>query len=172
MLLGGEGIGLWSSPPPDLEGESPAAAWTSGAPGLDGAAVGLPADATVTVLRSIDDGLMVGTAAHGLFLAIPDANLPPGSQDAWAPLNEGAGVLPEGYGYPVGPDGPPRVTAIELVGERILVGTSAGLYGFEAVDAAGNPGLMPAEPALPIEHMATFGGSVYLFTAEGVVRYR
>jgi hypothetical protein len=173
MLLGGEGIGLWTSPLPETEGEEQrAASWAPGAPGLDGAAIGLPPDATVTVLRPIDDALMVGTATHGLFLALPEPAAPAGMQDVWAPLNEGAGVLPPGFGLPVGPEGPPRVTGIEVVGERILVSTDLGLFAFEPVASEVGVGLVPAEPALPIERMAAFGGTVYLFTPEGVVRYR
>lgn len=173
MVLGGEGIGLWTSPLPELGGDEPTTAeWAAGAPGLDGAAIGLPSDATVTALRSIDEGLMVGTAAHGLFLTLPQPDAQGDMQDAWAPLNEGAGVMPPGYGFPTGPEGSPRVTAIEVVGERILVGTTGGLYAFEPVASEVGVGLVPAEPALEIEGMTTFGGTVYLFTAEGVVRYR
>lgn len=173
MVLGGEGIGLWTSPLPQADDpEAGTAQWAQGAPGLDGAMVGLPADATVTVLRSIDDGLMVGTAAHGLFLSVPQPGAPPGMEDVWAPLNEGAGVMPPGYGYPVGPGGSPRVTEIEVIGDRILVGSEAGLFAFQEVTSDVGVGLVPAEPAIPIEHMAVFGGTVFLFTPEGVVTYR
>ncbi len=172
MLLGGEGTGLWTSTLPELEGDMPTtAAWAQGAPGLDVAATGLAADATITVLRSLDDALIVGTAGHGLFLSVPEPAAPEGQQDVWAPLNEGSGVLPPGYGFPAPPEGPPRVTAVEVQGERILVATDRGLLDFGPISEE-IIGFTPIEPSMPVEHMANFGGTVFLFTSEGVVRYR
>lgn len=173
MLLGGEGTGLWSSPPPDREADPPTpAAWAAGAPGLSEAGDRAPpAGATITSIRSVEDALFVGTAAEGLFMCWRQA--PSGRADEWQSLNEGADGVPPGWGFPWREgDEPVAVTALEVVGDALFVGTDRGLVVWRTEPDGTSRRFSPIYPSLPIEHIAPYGKNVYLFTPDGVVVYR